>query len=120
MVNGAILSEWVVNVGRRDAKTRMAHLFCEMATRLGAADGQSDVVFDLPVTQDHIASATALTTVHVNRTLRSLRSGGLLEWHSRVARIPSWHALASLGEFNPSYLQMEIKADQRMRIVDAS
>src|SRR5690348_5711583 len=47
MVDAAILSEWVVNVGRRDAKARIAHLLCEMATRLHATGGGSDFVFDL-------------------------------------------------------------------------
>lgn len=41
-VDAAILCEWVVNVGRRDAKTRIAHLLCELATRLHATGNGGD------------------------------------------------------------------------------
>jgi CRP-like cAMP-binding protein len=33
IVDGAILAQWIVNVGRRDSKTRIAHLLCETAVR---------------------------------------------------------------------------------------
>jgi CRP-like cAMP-binding protein len=120
MVDAAILSEWVVNVGRRDAKTRIAHLLCEMATRLHANAGANDFVFDLPVTQTQLAEATSLTAVHVNRTLQSLRADGLIEWHQRVIRVPQWDALVERAEFDPTYLQQELRPEQRLRIVQAS
>lgn len=120
MVDAAILSEWVVNVGRRDAKTRVAHLICEMATRLHATAGGNDFVFDLPVTQIQLAEATAMTAVHVNRTLQSLRADGLIEWHQRVIRVPQWDALVELAEFDPAYLQAQLKPEHRLRIVQAS
>ena len=118
MVDAAILSEWVVNVGRRDAKTRIAHLMCEMVTRLDAVRGQ-DFVFDLPVTQTQLAEATAMTAVHVNRTLQSLRADGLIEWHQRTIRIPDWDALMKRAEFDPTYLQAPLRPEQRLRIVQA-
>ena len=116
-VDAAILAEWIVNVGRRDAKTRIAHLLCEMATRLDARKGANDFVFDWPVTQTQLAEATALTAVHVNRTLQSLRADGLVEWHQRVIRMPQWDALVEHAEFDPAYLQLHVKPEQRMRIV---
>jgi CRP-like cAMP-binding protein len=120
MVDAAILSEWVVNVGRRDAKTRIAHLICEMATRLRGSRGENDFVFDLPVTQTQLGEATALTSVHVNRTLQGLRADGLIEWHQRVIRVPQWDALVERAEFDPSYLQLNLRPEQRLRIVQAS
>jgi len=36
LVESAIYREWTLNVGRRDARTRVAHLLCELATRLDA------------------------------------------------------------------------------------
>lgn len=119
-VDAAILAEWVVNVGRRDAKTRVAHLMCEMATRLDAGKGANDFVFDFPVTQAQLAEATAMTAVHVNRTLQSLRADGLLEWHQRLIRVPDWDALVERAEFKPSYLQTQVRPEQRIRIVQAS
>ena len=120
MVDAAILSEWVVNVGRRDAKTRIAHLLCEMATRLHAAAGGNDFMVDFPVTQTQLAEATALTAVHVNRTLQSLRADGLIEWHQRIIRMPRWDALMERAEFDPAYLQAQLQPEQRLRIVQAS
>ena len=120
MVDAAILSEWVVNVGRRDAKARIAHLLCEMATRLQGTRARLGHVFDLPVTQTQLAEATAMTAVHVNRTLQSLRTDGLIEWHHRVIRIPQWEALATVAEFDPDYLQASVRPEQRLRMVQAS
>ena len=117
MVDAAILSEWVVNVGRRDAKTRVAHLLCELATRLRATGGANDFVFDLPVTQTQLGEATALTAVHINRTLQSLRAEGLVEWHQRVIRLPRWDALVERAEFDPAYLQDEVSPAPRMAMV---
>jgi CRP-like cAMP-binding protein len=120
MVDAAILSEWVVNVGRRDAKTRIAHLLCEIATRLGATRAGNDIVFDLPVTQTQLAEATAMTAVHVNRTLQSLRADALIEWHQRVIRMPRWDALVARAEFDPAYLQGEAKPIRFCPVNDSS
>ena len=112
MVDAAILAEWVVNVGRRNATTRIAHLLCELATRLHAKAG-NDFVFDLPVTQTQLADATAMTAVHVNRTLQSLRADKLVEWHQRVIRLPQWDALVEKAEFDAAYLQAMTRPEQR-------
>lgn len=120
MVDAAITNEWVVNVGRRDAKTRVAHLLCEMAARLAGAKHVDNVILDFPVTQNHMADATGLTPVHINRTLQSLRADGLIEWRGGVLRLPDWDALIACGEFDPTYLQVGIEPEQRMRIVQAS
>jgi CRP-like cAMP-binding protein len=120
MVDAAIASEWVVNVGRRDAKKRVAHLLCEMATRLGAAEDPDNVSLDFAVTQEHIADATGLTAVHVNRTIQSLRNEGLVEWRLRVLRLPDWPALVALAEFDETYLQRNIRPEHRLRIAQAS
>ena len=34
LLDASIFREWVVNVGRRDSRTRIAHLLCELAVRL--------------------------------------------------------------------------------------
>jgi CRP-like cAMP-binding protein len=36
LVEASIFREWVLNVGRRDSRTRVAHLLCEFAVRLEA------------------------------------------------------------------------------------
>ena len=117
MVDASILAEWLVNVSRRNAKTRVAHLLCEMATRLGRAPGANDFAFDFPVTQTQLGDATALSAVHINRTLQGLRAEGLVEWHRGVVRLPHWDDLVRRAEFDPAYLQRVLRPEQRLRIV---
>lgn len=114
-VDAAILAEWVVNVGRRDGRTRIAHLLCEMATRLADRPTANDFVFDFPVTQMQLADATAMTAVHVNRTLQTLRADGLIEWQQRIIRVPDWAALVALADFDPAYLQTRCKPTRQFR-----
>jgi len=120
MVDASILSQWVVNVGRGDARERVAHLICEMAIRLRGSPRRTDILFDFPITQTQLADATGLTPVHVNRTLQSLRREGIVEWsRGNVVRIPEWDALAAAGDFDPDYLQTNVKPQQRLGPVDA-
>ena len=120
MVDASILAQWVLNVGRRDAKERIAHLLCEMAVRLKVAPAKGEIIFPFSVTQTQLADATGLTPVHVNRTLQSLRREGLAEIAHHAVRISDWDALAAAGEFEPSYLQANIRPEQRLRIAQAS
>ena len=119
MVDASILSQWVVNVGRRDARARMAHLLCEMATRCGVR-GEGEVEFKFPVTQVHLGNALGLTCVHVNRTLKVLRDDGLAILHGRMVHILDWKALVRAGDFDPAYLQADNDPEQRLRIAAAA
>lgn len=105
VLDAAILSQWVVNVGRRNAVSRMAHLICEMAIRyeqLGASVGFS---FEFPATQTHLADALGLTSVHVNRTLKALKEQEVAEWRQRTVHILDWDRLVDIGDFDSDYLQ---------------
>ena len=70
--------EHMTNIGRRSARERIANLllelFCRVHRRL--PDAPNDAV-PMPLTQNIIADALGLTSVHVNRTLRSLRDEGI-------------------------------------------
>ena len=76
LVEASILREWVVNVGRRDARERIAHILCEFAVRLESRGLAGDHGFELPMTQEQLADATGLTSVHVNRVLKGLEADG--------------------------------------------
>jgi CRP-like cAMP-binding protein len=108
-----ILANWLLNVGRRDARARVIHFLCEMAVRYrvsshGAGAGAD---FVLPMTQEQLGDALALTPVHINRTLKSLREDGLVTILRRQVSIANWAALASAGEFDPSYLSIDALDD---------
>lgn len=117
MVDSAILSQWVVNVGRRDAKCRVAHLLCEMATRLHPGKDNGEFSFAFAATQAQIADATGLTVVHVNRTYRALRESGLANVSRHEVQVLDWGGLVTVGDFDANYLQTNIEPDDRVRII---
>jgi CRP-like cAMP-binding protein len=119
MADASIVSEWVVNIGRREAKARLAHLICEMATRVGVTGTRNDFQFDFAITQSQLAEATALTPVHVNRTLKSLTADGLLEWKHRAVHVFNWQGLVEIGEFDPAYLHLHAEPQQRLSLMQA-
>jgi CRP-like cAMP-binding protein len=107
LVDGSIFREWIANVGRRDARTRIAHLLCEFSMRLTHAGLGHETGFTLPMTQEQLGDATGLTSVHVNRTLKSLEAEGLIERVSpRAVTIGDWKKLAGAGDFDSGYLHM--------------
>jgi DNA-binding transcriptional regulator GbsR (MarR family) len=59
------------------------------------------------MTQEQIADATGLTSVHVNRTIRGLESANLIKRpHPRAIRIDNWRALAAVADFESHYLHL--------------
>lgn len=107
LVDASIFREWIANVGRRDARTRMAHLLCELALRLKVAGLGEQTNYEVPMTQEQLADATGLTSVHVNRTLKALEAGGLIERaNPRSITIGDWRKLAEAGDFDSNYLHL--------------
>jgi CRP-like cAMP-binding protein len=107
LVDSAIFREWIVNVGRRDALSRLAHLLCEFGIRLEAAGLASDHCYELPMTQEQLADATGLTAVHVNRVLKELGRRGLITRDRRAVEIVDWNRLSAVGDFSARYLHFE-------------
>ena len=104
LVDEAVLRSWIVNIGRREAAARIAHLFCELHARMRLVDLAAEDHFNLPLTQDVIADATGLTPVHVNRTLKHLRSEGLIILKAGELTILDVVRLRKFAGFNPNYL----------------
>jgi CRP-like cAMP-binding protein len=108
LVDASIFREWVANVGRRNARARVSHLLCEFAVRLRIAGLGEDTHYDLPMTQDQLADATGLTSVHINRTLKALEKEGLIERpNPRAIHIGDWRKLAEIGDFDTNYLHLQ-------------
>ena len=106
LVEASIFREWTVNVGRRDSRSRIAHLLCEFSYRLDAQGLSDGGVYQLPMTQEQLADATGLTPVHVNRVLKALQAEGLIERDRRVITFPDWNRLRQVGDFSPRYLHV--------------
>ncbi len=117
VADGSMFSEWVVNVGRRNALSRVSHVFCEMAIRCEESGRGDRSSYPLPITQPDLGDATGLTGVHVNRTLRELRTSGIVELQAGVVTIHDWQRLASVGDFDAAYMLLGGPA---LRITEAA
>ena len=106
-LDGAIHREWEVSLGRRTAISKVAHLFCELYVRLGIVGLTDGLSYELALTQMDLAECLGLTSVHINRTLKELREGGLVEFRDRTVAIQDLDGLQRVAEFDPSYLYLE-------------
>lgn len=106
LVDASIFREWTLNVGRRDARVRTAHMLCEFALRLEMAGLGERCNYELPMTQEQLADALALTSVHVNRMLMTLAEEKYITRTQRSVRVEDWPGLQSVGDFDPAYLHL--------------
>jgi CRP-like cAMP-binding protein len=107
LVDGSVFREWIANIGRRDARTRIAHLLCEFALRLKVSGLGEETDYELPMSQEQLADCVGLTPVHVNRTLKVLTAENLItRRHSRGITIGDWKRLADAGDFDSNYLHL--------------
>ena len=104
VLQGAIGREWVLNMARRSAMARMAHLFCEVAFRLHPTGGDNLSSFTMPLTQVALGETLGLSAVHVNRTLQTMRKEGLIVLKHHRLTIPDWQRLVEVAEFESSCL----------------
>lgn len=106
VVDGAIVAQWLANVGRKSARSRIAHLLAEMAVRYAQIGMVKNGGFPLPMTQEQLGDALGLTSVHVNRSIKTLRDEGLIQTSRAGVQVIDWRGLTTVGEFEPSYLHL--------------
>ncbi len=114
LIDAAIHRQWVFRLGRLRAIQRVAHFLCETNLRMlaiGASDGRE---FRLPVTQNDIAEICGLTSVHVSRVLRDLRTAGICSVRNALVQIRDIDQLIDVGEFDPAYLYYDEALIERM------
>jgi CRP-like cAMP-binding protein len=109
-LDAAIHREWEVSLGRRNAASRLASLFCELRVRLGIVGLADADGFQLPLTQAELSECLGMTSIHTNRTLRELREQGLVEFRGGRVAIRDLAGLERLAEFDPAYLYLEKRA----------
>ena len=107
--SATMLGEWLVGVGRRDARGRICHLLCEIATRQEAAGICHGPDYEWPMTQEQIGDATGLTPVHVNRTLQRLRSEGYFRTAGRRVTVHDWSRLWEVGDLGSRALPLPMQ-----------
>ena len=87
LVAEARMRDWLVSLGSRTAAQRTAHLLHELLERLAAVGLANEGSCDLPIKQTDLADALGLSTVHVNRTLQTLRAMKLIELRGKRLRV---------------------------------
>ena len=106
MQEAAMLRERVVTLGRRNARARVAYLFCELLWRHRAIGATEDHTIRLPLTQIDIADTLGLTAVHVNRVLQDFRREGLITLVQHRLQLHDFARLKNLAELTPDYLHI--------------
>lgn len=101
-----LIAQHVVRVAGLSARSKLAHLICEMAYRLSVSPHQPCLHFNLGLTQSQLGEFLGLTAVHVNRMIREIRDIGLAVVDRKGVSIDDWLGLKRLGEFNPKYLSI--------------
>lgn len=86
------------DLGRRSANERIARLFLHLKERLDQRGLVNDQAFAVPLRQQHIADATGLTPVHVNRVIGSFRQNGLIEMSAGILKVLNLSALQRVAD----------------------
>jgi CRP-like cAMP-binding protein len=110
VIDGAIHREWIVAMGRRSKKSHLAHLICELFTRLSLVGLVTNNGFYLPLSQAEVADALGVSLVHFNKTLQLLRRDGVVRWADRHITVVQWDRLVEIGEFDDAYLNLNKEA----------
>ena len=100
----AIYGERIIDIGRRSAYERLAHLILELLTRLRAAGLAEERSYVLPLTQELIADVLGLSGPHVSRMLRLMREEGLVRIDGHRLTVTDLESLTVLAGFKGDYL----------------
>ncbi|KQN92817.1 cyclic nucleotide-binding protein [Sphingomonas sp. Leaf231] len=93
MDEGHLLAQ-ITRLGRLNAQERISDLLLELHERLTLNGTANSNGFDLPLTQETLADALGLTSVHVNRMLQQARREGDLQWRVGHVRLSDPAGLA--------------------------
>lgn len=102
----AYLLRNITRLGRLSAYERTADLLLEMHERLSLAGLARGNAFPMPLTQQVLADALGLTTVHVNRTLQTLRQDGSVTIGSGTVQLHDPARLAAAVDRRAAKVQL--------------
>lgn len=92
----------LVSVGQRTARERVTYLavwLLDRALATGIADEKHRL--EMPITQAQIADMLGLSLVHTNRTLKSLREEGLVEWAPGELSVRDMDKACDFAQYSP-------------------
>ena len=90
----------LTTIASHPAETKIAFLLLSLFIREVALNPANAECVPFPITQEDIADALGLTSIHVNRVLQSLRKDGLIECKNRCLRVHDIIALAERAKIS--------------------
>jgi CRP/FNR family transcriptional regulator len=102
-----LMETHLATVGRRSAEARVAYLLAELYARLRQRQMAQDNACTLPLTQEHLADALGLSTVHVSRMLRVLSDDGLARLDRGRLTILDFPALCDRAEIESELILVQ-------------
>ena len=108
-LENTILNDRLVSIGRTRGKARLAALILEVATRHNLTYEVEEEWFRMGLTQAQMGDAIGLTEVQVNRVMRELDVGGLIERRGDQMKIVAVDELCDVGHFQDRYQDLDIE-----------
>lgn len=108
-LSAAIAAERAVDSGRRNTRSRLAWLLCELGFQLGRRNIGRDQ--DLPVPRIQLAEALGTSLCRVKRTLALLGLSGIIAADARTIRVLDWRKLTSLAGYDPARLELGLEEE---------
>ncbi|MEA1015083.1 Crp/Fnr family transcriptional regulator [Sphingosinicella sp. LY1275] len=107
-VERAAITDRLTSIGRTTAEARVGALLLDKLNRLRMIDPRVGSSFKLNITQEVMADATGLTSVHVNRMLRLLAERGYIQRIDGEVSILDEDGLARLSNYENRYDDLDL------------
>ncbi len=104
LLDAAIHRQWIQMLEQLDAPRRIAHIYCELQTRLELVGKPSTRALRAPFTQYDLADMCGISAVHANRAIGRLRELGLAQIRRGTLYTSDWAALRQYARFDSAYL----------------
>ena len=104
VINEGTMRAWIVSMGRRSSIERVAHLTCELYIRLRKIGLSDDGRIELPLSQIVLADALGMTSVHLNRVFKELKSSKIMALSRGRLEILDLDKLVEIAGFDQNYL----------------
>lgn len=109
----SILAERIVSLGRRTARTRVAHVLCEFIARLEIIGIEDVEQMLMPISQEDFSDILGISVVHTNKTLRALDRDGVITFRNSMLIVRDRARLEREAGFESGYLHFTRRNDRR-------
>lgn len=104
LLDAAVHRRWIQMLEQHDAPRRIAHIYCELHTRLAFTGRAEAGVVRTPFTQFDLAEMCGVSAVHANRAVAKLRDMELAEIRRGTLYAADWEGLQQYAQFDPAYM----------------